>query len=132
MGYQVNVINNVLSVLVVNICSFPWGHNEFVPQTAHEVLCSQLKCPVSSPNSMFCFVFFPVSKLAWPKRESFENKWEHFVVHQWRHALFPPWLTLPSLVHQTPSEDSGCNKIKAHDRGTWNILSINIMVWFDF
>ena len=69
MGYQVNVINNVLSVLVVSICSFPWGHNEFVPQTAHEVLCSQLKCPVSSPNSMFCFVFFPVSKLAWPKRE---------------------------------------------------------------
>lgn len=97
---------------------FHWSHSEFVPQTAHEVLGSHIKMPcVQSQHH----VFFSLQIGMTYQIKSAVNKREHLMAHQWRHALFPPWLALLSSVHQRLSEDSGCLKIKAHNRGMWSI-----------
>ena len=54
------MINSVLSVFVVSICSFPWDYNEFVPPKEHKVLCRHSSysnyCP-STNHFLFCLKY---------------------------------------------------------------------------
>ena len=54
------MINSVLSVFVVSICSFPWDYNEFVPPKEHKVLCRHSSYSNYSPSTnhfLFCLKY---------------------------------------------------------------------------